>query len=412
MSPFEQIQRHLQHAATTLNLSSAVLQRIQEPVATHQLELTVDTSQGRQVFPAYRVQFNDARGPFKGGIRFHPKADKQEVAALAAAMAIKCAVVNIPLGGAKGGVTFDPKQYTKADVHAVARAYAAAFSAYIGVDRDIPAPDVSTNAETMAVMLDAYERVVDHKEPGAFTGKPLALGGSHGRHTATADGGLRVLEGVLAEHGESLVGKTIAVQGYGNAGARFAAIAHAAGARVVAVSDSQGTLYNPVGLEPEAVAAFKADTGSVTAAREAGAAVLETDAIFSLPVDILVPAALDNAITEMLAPAVQATYILELANNPVTPEAEVQLEAAGVTIVPDVLANAGGVTVSYFEWVQNRQQLQWTAAEVGERLNTVMAEATAGVLSRAATDNSSLRQAAYVLGLERIVEAMQLRGRL
>ncbi len=412
MSPFEQIQKHITEASHSLKLSSEVLRRVIEPQAVHEIELTVETSQGRQVFPAYRVQFNDARGPFKGGIRFHPAADKAEVSALAAAMAIKCAVVGVPLGGAKGGVAFTPKQYTATDIQAVARAYAAAFSPYIGVDKDIPAPDVATDAQVMASMLDAYEQAIGKKEPGAFTGKPIVLGGSLGRDTSTADGGVMVLETVLTTAGASLVGLTVAVQGFGNAGATVAKILHDKGAIIVAVSDSSGTLYVKEGLDPYEVAATKADSGSVTAAGTPGSQVLPGDDIFTLPVDILIPAALDNAITATIAPEVNVRYILELANNPITPEADSILNEKGVIIIPDVLANAGGVTVSYFEWVQNRQQLYWQLDEVKERLSKQMTEATELVVRTADEQQISLRQAAYVVGLGRIIEAMRLRGRL
>lgn len=412
MNPFEQIQSHITKAASHLNLSRPELEHLMEPQATHQKTLTVETSVGTQTFPAYRVQFNDARGPYKGGIRFHPAADIHEVSALAAAMAVKCAVVNLPLGGAKGGVAFDPKQYTREDTEAVARAYATAFAEVLGVDTDIPAPDVATDAGLMAVMLDAYEAVVGHHEPGMITGKPIALGGSLGRATATAEGGAIVLTEYLTRAGIAVASQRVAIQGFGNAGAVIAKILHDAGYLIVAVSDSQGTLYAEQGLDPYQVEAVKQESGSVIHAADAVHQVLPAEAIFTITADIVIPAALDNAITEAIAPSITASIILELANNPITPAAEQVLYDRGVTIIPDVLANAGGVTVSYFEWVQNRAQYYWSEREVGEKLAIIMKNAFTAVANLAEARHLSLREAAYVLGVERIIEAMHLRGRI
>ncbi len=410
MNAFEQIQTHITNAATTYGLSSTELAVLLEPNAVHEHMLSVDTSLGHVSLPAYRIQFNNARGPYKGGIRFHPAADRAEVSALAAAMAVKCAVVNIPLGGAKGGVALDPKQYTKADLEQIARTYATTFAHVLGVDLDIPAPDVYTDAQVMAWMLDAYEKHVGHHEPGMITGKPLALGGSAGRATATAVGGVMVLEEVLREEGRTPGNTRIAIQGFGNAGATAAMLLFDAGYMIVAVSDSQGTLYNASGLNPHHVAAIKEETGSVVHAAEAGSEVLPLDAVFGVACDVLIPAALDNAIGDQEAAAVQASLVLELANNPIIPSADALLFARDVTVIPDVLANAGGVTVSYFEWVQNRQQYYWTEAEVFDRLKPIMTNAYHAVAQEARGRSSSLRQAAYVLGVGRIVEAMRLRG--
>lgn len=412
MNPFEQIAFHLKRAGDALALDPQTFAALSTPQAVIEEQLTVELSTGQVVLPAYRVQFNDARGPFKGGIRFHPAADQAEVAALAAAMAVKCAVVNLPLGGAKGGVSVDPKQYTRADVLAIARAYATAFAPHLGVDRDIPAPDVATDAEVMAVMLDAYEASVNRHEPGMITGKPLELGGSHGRSTATAEGGVVVLEAYLAEARRPAPLTRVAVQGFGNAGATVAKRLFDAGYTIVAVSDSQGTLYAEGGLNPHLVEAAKQEGGSVTAAAGEDTVVYPPEAIFGLSVDILIPAALDNAVSEREAGSVAASVILELANNPVTPEADKVLEDRGVVIIPDVLANAGGVTVSYFEWVQNRQQYQWTPGDVRDALERTMRAAFTDVWGRAQRDQVSLREAAYRLGVERIVTAMRLRGRL
>ncbi len=412
MNPFEQIQSHLSKAAATLNLTPEEQAVLMEPQVKREATLTVETSKGMQSLPAYRIQFNDARGPFKGGIRFHPAADQNEVTALAAAMAVKCAVVNLPLGGAKGGVAFDPKQFTREDALLVARAYARAFAPYIGVDKDIPAPDVATDAGLMAVMLDEYEAVVGHKEPGMITGKPIALGGSQGRATATAEGGAMVLAAYLERAGIAVDSQKVAIQGFGNAGAVMAKLLHDAGYLIVAVSDSQGTLYAPQGLDPYQVEAIKQESGSVIAAADSEHEALPAEAIFTLPADIIVPAALDNAITEVEAATISAGIIVELANNPVTPTADEILFSRGVTIIPDVLANAGGVTVSYFEWVQNRQQYYWSEEEVRDKLRAIMTDSFRAVADIAERRHVSLREAAYVLGVERIIEAMRLRGRI
>ena len=410
MSPFQQIQSHLAAAFAHVGLSETELQKFIKPQAIHERTLTVSTERGELQLPAYRVQFNNARGPYKGGIRFHPRADVDEVSALAAAMAVKCAVVDLPLGGAKGGVTFDPKQFSQQDIRQISAAYATAFQDVLGVDVDIPAPDVYTNAEVMSWMLEAYEQTVGHSEPGMITGKPLALGGSQGRETATAQGGVYVLSAHQARTGS--VGSRVAVHGFGNAGATAAQLLFDAGYTIVAVSDSQGTVCLPSGLDPHYLESVKQSQGSVIAAPPAGATVLAPDAVLSIETDILIPAALDNVITTDNADAVQAQVILELANNPVTPEADASLAARSVVVIPDVLANAGGVTVSYFEWVQNRQQFRWQLDEIHDRLQHTMETAYLQVAGLAAEQGVSLRAGAYILGVERIVTAMRCRGRL
>lgn len=412
MNAFEQIQYHLKVAASTLSLTAAETATLMQPNAEHEAQLHIETSVGQRTLSAYRIQFNNARGPYKGGIRFHPAADKDEVSALAAAMAVKCAVVNIPLGGAKGGVTFDPKSCSAAELQSIARAYVVTFADHLGVDKDIPAPDVSTDAETMAWMLDAFEVHVGHKEPGMITGKPIALGGSEGRAAATGEGGAMVLRAYAAEAGLPEKGLRVAVQGFGNAGATIAKALHDAGHLIVAVSDSRGTLYDAHGLDPYQVESIKVDAGSVTAACEGAAVVLAQDAIFGVACDVLVPAALDNAIDEAEAKVVQASVILELANNPITPAADAALYERGVVVIPDVLANAGGVTVSYFEWVQNRQQYYWSETEVMEKLTDILVPAFEMVSRTARQHAVSLRAAAYLVGIERIVIAMRLRGQL
>lgn len=423
VSPFRQVRLHIERALAALSVAPSEQAILLRPDHAIRRTLLVETKRGREHFEAFRVQFNNARGPYKGGIRFHPHADEDEVTALAAAMAVKCAVVGIPFGGAKGGVVFDPKSYDAADIRAIARAYAAAFASDIGVDRDIPAPDVYTNTDVMASMLDAYEEIVRRSEPGAFTGKPLSLGGSEGRSDATAQGGVFVLLEYLRTIGKSPAGMRVAIQGFGNAGAAAAFLLHALGAVIVALSDSKGTVYAERGMDPHRVFEAKHRGDSVTslyckgtvcdmeALTADGASVHGPDHVLSVPCDILVPAALDNQIRSDNAQSVQADIVLELANNPTTPEADDFLSTRGTVILPDILANAGGVTASYFEWVQNRAHWYWTHDEVHERLRAIMTRSFSEVFSRSRDRGITLREAAYELGLARIHQAMLDRGR-
>lgn len=413
MTPYEQIKKHIDNAIVSLGIRDNEAERLMTPDAICMRDLKVITEKGEETFPAFRVQFNNARGPYKGGIRFHPKADEDEVKALAAAMAVKCAVVDIPLGGAKGGVQFDPRGYSTADIHKIARAYARAMSEHIGVDKDIPAPDVYTTPEIMAVMLDEYEKVVGHSEPGMITGKPIALGGSKGRGEATAQGGVFILEEFVKEIGRTPSDLRVAIQGYGNAGATVAHLLAHDGYRIVALSDSRGTIYHKEGLDLSVIDKAKDAHGSVITAVDLipGASGHPSDEVLSIECDILIPAALDNQIRNDNVSEVKADIILELANNPITPEADEILFKRGVTVIPDVLANAGGVTVSYFEWVQNRTQLYWTEEDVKGKLKEKITLAYKDVLALALTEGISQRKAAYRLAIARIHEAMKLRGR-
>jgi len=398
--------------------------RVLEPYRVHERTIDVTLVTGDATFTGYRVQFNNARGPYKGGIRFHDAANLEEVKALAGAMAVKCAVVDIPLGGAKGGVVIAPKEYSAKDIEQIARGYTRAFADVLGVDIDIPAPDVYTTPQIMGWMLDEYEKTVGRSEPGMITGKSLAIGGSKGRETATAQGGVFVIDEHMRLEGKNPRAVRVAVQGFGNAGAHIAKLLHDRGYLVVAVSDSRGTLHNPSGLDPIAVEKAKHEHDSVTglycegtvcdieAMDHDGAEVLEPDAIIGIDCDLLIPAALDNVIREDTVDSVKATTILELANNPVTPEADSILHERGVIVIPDVLANAGGVTVSYFEWVQNRQQFYWSQTEIAERLRMIMHDAYTNVRTKVDDSDRSYRQAAYEIGLERILKAMLDKGHL
>lgn len=414
MAAFQYFKEHVASAAELLSLSPDRARMLMTPDRVLRADLSIEMDDGSNaVFPAYRVQFNNARGPYKGGIRFHPDADEDEVSALAAMMAVKCAVVGIPLGGAKGGVAVDPKKLSKGEIHKLARAYVRAFSEYLGPDQDIPAPDVYTNPEIMGVMLDEYEKVVERSAPGMITGKPLSLGGSQGRDTATADGAIAVLASLLKDKGIEPRTLSAGVQGAGNAGAQAACLLSALGIKVTALADSKGTLYVPGGMDVEKTLSAKEAHGSVIdglSLQEEGK-TLPADAVITERCDVLVPSALEEQITESNAKAVKAGIVLEIANGPTTPAADTILASSGVVVVPDVLANAGGVTVSYFEWIQNRTGHYWTREEVKDRLEEVMAKAYRDVAQIAEERGITLREAAYVLGIERIDEAMRLRGR-
>jgi glutamate dehydrogenase/leucine dehydrogenase len=405
MAAFQYFKENVDKAADLLGLSQEDRAKLETPDRVLRAELSITLDSGETAtYPAYRVQFNNARGPYKGGIRFHPDADEDEVSALAAMMAIKCAVVDIPFGGAKGGVAVDPKQLSEAEIERLSRAYVRAFGEHLGPDVDVPAPDVYTTPAIMAIMRDEYEQMVGHEAPAVITGKPLEHGGSLGRDTATADGAIMVLDALLADQHRDMGELTAAVQGAGNAGAQAARLLERGGARVIAISDSKGTLANKNGLSVDAVLSIKEDKGSVHDAAALGDA-LPAEFIVSAPVDVLVPAALEEQIRADNAESVQAGIILEIANGPVTPEADAILSLRGAAIVPDVLANAGGVTVSYFEWLQNKAGESWGKEEIHERLEKVMHDAYRDVADFALMRGVTLREAAYALAISRILEA-------
>lgn len=412
-NPFQNYLDNLGKTAKILGYSDAEIAKLTEPQNIVNTNLEIETSLGKVSFPAYRVQFNNARGPFKGGIRFHPAADLDEVKALAALMAVKCSVVGIPLGGAKGGVTIDPKKYSAKDLELVSRAWARAMAPVIGVDKDIPAPDVYTNGQIMSYILDEFESIVGHAEPGVITGKPLELGGSLGRNIATAQGGIYVLKALIEDLALDKSSMKVAVQGFGNAGYTAASILHKEGFKIVAVSDSSGGLYDVSGLDPEEINRFKDETGKgMIEMKKDGVKVLTNAELLEVECDVLIPAALDNQITASNAANIKAKIILELANGPTTPEADEILFKKGITLVPDVLANAGGVTVSYFEWVQNRQGYYWTEEEVLAKLKDIITKSYRDVYVLAKDKNIDLRLGAFSLGVKRILDAMKLRGKV
>ncbi|MCB9808339.1 Glu/Leu/Phe/Val dehydrogenase [Candidatus Peribacteria bacterium] len=408
---------------THLDLEDGSNELFNEPQYIHKNDITITRDDGStQAYHAFRVQFNNARGPFKGGIRFHQDADEDEVKALAALMAIKTAVVNIPFGGAKGGVQVNPKELTKAEVQRIAREYVKTFQDHLGPDIDCPAPDVNTNPGIMAWMRDEYEQLTHTYSPAMITGKPLEFGGSLGRDTATARGGFFILQEMVDRLALEPRELKVALQGFGNAGAHMAKYLHEAGYNIVAVSDSQGGIYSPEGLDPVRIYKYKQKTGSVTGEYCEGSVcdidrmkldnvkTISNEALLECDCDILIPAALDNVITEENAGKIQAKYVLELANGPTTPEADDILEKNGVRVIPDVLANAGGVTVSYFEWSQGRSGEQWTADIVDERLKRVILDAYKAVRREARRQDMTYREAAFSVGIKRMMDAMRLRG--
>ena len=407
MSSFWQSVLHqLNNAQTILGLDDEVVHALQMPEQVHEVEVDIALDNGeKKSFPAYRVQHNSARGPYKGGIRFHQDVDIDEVKALAFLMSIKTAVVGVPLGGGKGGVTVNPKELSASEVERVARAYVQGLHEHLGPQVDVPAPDVNTTPQVMAWMMDEYEKQVGHHAPGVITGKPIELGGSQGRGAATAQGGLYVLEDVIFKFKKTSSKPDVIVHGFGNAGATFARLADEAGFSVTGVADSRGAVYHPNGIDLKEVQERKEKKGSV-------GDDMKPEELLTQEADVLVLAALEGTVHDANVGAIKAPVILELANGPITPEADNVLNDAGTTIIPDVLANAGGVTVSYLEWVQNNMGYYWTEDEVNAKLKTIMSQSFAAVLGKKKEYDVSLRQAALFLGVERVVEAMQLRGRV
>jgi glutamate dehydrogenase/leucine dehydrogenase len=407
-NPLASALAQLKAAAATAGVSDQFLKQFAKPQRVLEATLSVLRDNGStMLLPAFRSQHSNARGPFKGGIRFHPDVNLNEVKALALWMAVKCAVVNVPFGGGKGGVAVDPKKLSPAELERVSRAYVRAFVSNFGQDRDVPAPDIGTTPQVMAWMLDEYEHLVGHAEPGFITGKPIELGGSLGRDTATAQGAMYALAAMqqLLKLPRSA---TVAVQGFGNAGAHAATLLSEAGYRIAAVSDSRGGVQVARGtLNLGQLVQHKQKTGELQGA--AGTINLSNSQLLALPVDLLVLAAYEDQITAANAGRVKAKVILELANGPVASSAEASLLRRRIQVVPDVLANAGGVATSYFEWVQNRQGLYWTAAEVQARLQQTMQDAARAVAALARKHSVSLRQASFSIALARIEAATKLR---
>jgi len=410
LNPFEISQRQLDMAAEKLNLDPQIHALLREPMRTLEVHFPVRMDDGTvKTFTGFRVQYNDVRGPTKGGLRFHPDETIDTVKALAAWMTWKTAVVDIPYGGGKGGVICNPKELSIGEVERVARGYVRAIGRFIGPEKDIPAPDVYTTPQIMGWMMDEYSTIVGHNAPGVITGKPIPLGGSLGRGDATARGTVYCVIEAAKELGIDLTGATVAIQGYGNAGYYCGTLMQElAGSKIVAVTDSRGGVYISDGLDPEAAFQHKRSTGSV--AGLAGGREITNEEILALDVDVLIPAAIENVITEANAANVKARIIAEAANGPTTPEADAILYANGKYVIPDFLCNAGGVTVSYFEWVQNVAGFYWTIEEVHDRLKAKMVEAFHAVHDMAKENAVDNRIGAYMVSVQRVAEAMQLRG--
>ena len=394
--------------AKLLNLGQAELDILTIPkrILTFSFPVKLDSGDIRY-FTGYRVQFNDARGPTKGGIRFHPDVNLEEIKTLAFLMTLKCAVVNLPYGGAKGGVMIEPKRFSEEEIEKMSRGYIREINGFIGSDIDIPAPDVNTDAKIMAWMLDEYEKLKGRHAPATITGKPIALGGSKAREFSTSIGGAYVLQELADKKPKKT---SVAVQGFGNVGMNIARILNEWGYKVTAVSDSKSGIYNPIGLNIKNIINHKEKTGKL--AKFKGAKEISNEALLELKTDVLVPAALEDQITKKNADNIKAKLILEMANRPITPEADDILLDKNIFVMPDILANAGGVVVSYFEWVQNSMNFYWSEKEVLERLRTYMTNAVKEQSKVCIDFKCDMRKSLYINAIKKILEAERLRGNL
>ena len=407
---FETVKKHVCACVLDLSLSSSMEAILKTPMQELHVSVPVRMDDGTiRIFPGYRVQYNDARGPTKGGIRFHPKVNIDEVRALAALMTWKCALYDLPLGGAKGGVICNPKELSAGELERLSRGFIQKIAGFIGPDRDIAAPDVGTNSQTMAWMMDEYSRISGRTTFGVVSGKPLTLGGSEGREDATARGGWYLIEEAAGDLGMDLKKSTVAIQGFGNVGENAALLAKPlCRCRVIAVSDSSGAVMNRDGLDIPRLKEHKKRTGSV---KNSGLGEDITNSqLLELDVDILIPAALENAITRDNVDNVRAKVIAEFGNGPVTAEADDHLFSRGVPVLPDFLCNAGGVIVSYFEMVQNLNMDHWDREVVDSRLKKMMKETYRQVHEFSVKNNLSYRRAAYSLAVKHVAEAMKARG--
>lgn len=412
-NPYDNVLQVVQQAADILGYSDSDIEAIKYPERELKVSIPVRMDDGTtHVFQGYRIQHSTSRGPAKGGIRFHPDVSADEVRALAAWMTFKCAVVNIPYGGGKGGVVCDPTKLTENEIRAITRRYTAAIAPLIGPEQDIPAPDVGTNAAVMGWIMDTYSMLKGHCIHGVVTGKPLELGGALGRNDATGRGVMFTTHNILGKLDISAEGTTVAVQGAGNVGSVTAKLLYQSGMKVVAISDVSGGIYNPEGLDIPAILAYlAADRRNLLKDfNEEGTIHISKEELLELDVTVLIPAALENQINADNADKIKAKLIVEAANGPVASEADPVLTEKGILIVPDILANAGGVVVSYFEWVQNIQSVSWTEDEVNNKLREIMDAAFASVWDLAQEKHTTLRMGAYLIALKRVVDAKSARA--
>jgi glutamate dehydrogenase (NAD(P)+) len=410
MNAFEATNHYIRKASRIMNLGPRVEKLLLSLEAEHHVTIPIERDNGElAVFSGYRFQHSSARGPTKGGLRFHPTVDADDVRALATLMTWKTAVVNVPFGGAKGGVACDPAQLSQGELERITRKFVERISQEIGPQRDIPAPDVNTNAQVMAWIMDHYSRLHGFA-PAVVTGKPVELHGSEGREAATGYGVICVAEDFLDDIGKSLKGTTVAIQGFGNVGLFAALFAHQRGAKVVAVSDMSGGVANPVGLDIPKLVEFTRSRRLLTEYQGDDVSHVANDTLLTYEVDLLIPAALGGVLTRQVASEVRAKIIVEAANAPTLPQADEIFAQRGITVIPDILANAGGVTVSYFEWTQNLQCLRWTENEVNGRLSQIMTAAYTTIREVVRSRNLDWRTAAYIVALGRVAKAAMLRG--
>ncbi len=409
LDPFQTAQGQVKQAVAALGAPRAVFEYLREPCRVLVCSIPVQMDDGHvRTFIGYRAQHTDVIGPTKGGVRFHPQVTLDEVKALSIWMTFKCALLGLPYGGAKGGVVCDPQELSVRELEQLSRGYIRAISPIIGPERDIPAPDVNTNAKLMGFMLDEFDRLKGQNTPGLITGKPLVLGGSKGRDEATGRGCAVVIREAAHLMGFSLAGSTVALQGFGNVGSNTARILVEMGCTVTAVVDARGGAHNPLGLDVAALQAWSNEHHTV--AGFPGSQPLTSQELFALPVDIIVPAALESQITAQVARSVKAKLIAEAGNGPTTPEGSDVLFARGIRVIPDILASAGGVTVSYFEWVQNLMNYYWPESEVQEKLERMMVESFHAMAEMADRHGVTYRKAAFMVGIERLSQAMAARG--
>lgn len=408
VSLFRSTQEIIHQALTELGYSESLYELLKEPMRMMTVRIPVRMDNGEvKVFTGYRAQHNDAVGPTKGGVRFHPHVTEEEVKALSVWMTLKCGITNLPYGGGKGGIICDPQQMSMRELEQLSRGYVRAISQIVGPSKDIPAPDVYTNSQIMAWMLDEYSHIREFDSPGFITGKPLVLGGSHGRETATAQGVMICIEEALKKKGIELKSARVVIQGFGNAGSFLAKFLHAEGAKIIGVSDVFGGIYEPDGLDIPYLLDRRDSFGNITNLFED---TITNQELLELDCDILVPAAISNQITEENADRIKASVVVEAANGPTTLGATKILSERNVLLVPDILASSGGVTVSYFEWVQNNQGYYWTEEEVMEKLQKVMVSSFENIYQTSKSLQVDMRLAAYMVGIRRVAEASTFRG--